>query len=77
MDDGLDLLRGTAFQHHAPEFVTVYVVPVPTVDEVTPFLAGSQIVHNQNTSMPASLSRQIMALPMKPAPPVTMYMVTP
>lgn len=48
VDDGLDLLRGTAFQHHAPEFVTVYVVPVPTVDEVTPFLAGSQIVHNQN-----------------------------
>ena len=48
VDDGLDLLRGTAFQHHAPEFVTVYVVPVPPVDEVTPFLAGSQIVHNQN-----------------------------
>ena len=48
MDDGFNLLRGTAFLHHAPEFVTVHVVPVPTVDEVTPFLAGSQIVHNQN-----------------------------
>ena len=77
VDDGLDLLRGTAFQHHAPEFVTVYVVPVRRLTRLRHFSLEARLSTTRISSMPASLSRQIMALPMKPAPPVTMYMVTP
>jgi hypothetical protein len=75
VDHRLGVEGDVAVVDHAQKLVLVDVVLVPPVDEVLHFSDVPRWSTMRMSSMPSALSFQTKALPMKPAPPVTMIMM--